>query len=196
MSEMCLSDVDFELVADELDCEPEVIRALKVVESGGRGGFVAPGLPTMLFEGHVFWRELRKRGVDPAEFVSGNEDILYPRWSRGHYLGGVDEYERLRRAMAINREAALAAASWGMFQIMGFNHGLCEVPSVCEFVEEMQVSEARQLELLGRFLKHAGMLPALQRKDWARFALLYNGPGYARNAYDMKLRKAYEGFKR
>ena len=187
-----LSDQDYELVAEALGCEPAVVQALQIVESGGRGGFVAPGMPTMLFEGHVFWRELLKRRINPKEFAKGNEDILYPRWSRKHYLGGVAEYDRLERAIAIHQEAALAAASWGMFQIMGFNHSLCEIPSVIEIVEAMQENEASQLQLLGRFLKHAGMMPALQRKDWKRFAMLYNGPGYDRNAYDVKLECAYQ----
>jgi hypothetical protein len=29
-------------------------------------------------------------------------------------------------------------------------------------------------------------------KDWAKFARGYNGPGYAQNAYDVKLAQAYE----
>src|SRR5690606_7984441 len=35
------------------------------------------------------------------------------------------------------------------------------------------------------------LLQPLRRKDWARFARLYNGPGYAQNRYDEKLAQAY-----
>ena len=35
----------------------------------------------------------------------------------------------------------------------------------------------------------------LKEHDWAGFARKYNGPGYAENAYDQKLKNAYENFK-
>jgi hypothetical protein len=38
------------------------------------------------------------------------------------------------------------------------------------------------------------LLAALQSHDWAAFAKGYNGPGYAKNAYDVKLAEAYERF--
>ncbi len=38
------------------------------------------------------------------------------------------------------------------------------------------------------------MLPALQAKNWASFARLYNGSGYAENQYDKKLLNAYRTF--
>lgn len=192
MKTVNLCKADFEEVAADLGCEAEVLQAIQLVESGGRGGFVAPGMPTILFEGHVFWRGLRKRGLDPKLWVKGNEEVLYPRWTKGFYRGGLAEYDRLEQAVRVNREAALEATSWGMFQLMGFNYGLCGMLSVTELVEAMQESERMQLVLLGRFLKATGMVKAVQRKDWAGFAKLYNGPGYERNAYDVKLRGAYE----
>ena len=45
------------------------------------------------------------------------------------------------------------------------------------------------------FMKNSGCLKELKEKDWAGFARKYNGPGYAQNAYDQKLRNAYENFK-
>ena len=38
-----LADEDFELVARLLDCEPDVLKAVRQVETGGRDGFFAPG---------------------------------------------------------------------------------------------------------------------------------------------------------
>jgi len=38
------------------------------------------------------------------------------------YKEGEAEYERLLRARRINEDAANASTSWGLFQIMGFNH--------------------------------------------------------------------------
>jgi len=81
-----------------------------------------------------------------------------------------------------------------MFQIMGFNHKSCGEESVGSFVESMCESESKQLILSGRFIRQAGMLPALQAKDWKEVARRYNGPAYAQNKYDEKLAAAYEKF--
>ena len=109
-------------------------------------------------------------------------------------MGGLREYDRLEQARKINREAADASASWGMFQIMGFNYAACGESSVESFVNAMCESELKQLVLSARFIKQAGMLPALQNKDWAEFAKRYNGPAYAQDDYDKKLVKAYQRF--
>lgn len=189
-----LADEDFESLALLLDCEAAALKAVQKVETGGRGGFFAEGKPAILFEGHIFWSQLKKRGIDPQRFAAGNENILYPTWSRRHYMGGIGEYERLEKARRINREAADASASWGMFQIMGFNYAACDEESVESFVTAMCESERKQLILSGRFIRKAGMLPALQAKNWAEFARRYNGPAYAQNMYDAKLAAAYRQY--
>ena len=110
-------------------------------------------------------------------------------------MGGVHEYKRLKLAKEIDEECALKSASWGMFQIMGFNHPLCGCKDVFEFVHKMSESHEKQLELMYYFMNNSGCLKELKAKDWAGFAKKYNGPGYAQNAYDQKLRNAYENFK-
>ncbi len=189
-----LTDDDFKLLALLLECESAALKSVQEVETGGRGGFFAPGKPAILFEGHIFWSQLKSRGIDPQNYTSGNEDILYPKWEKGHYRGGIGEYERLEKARQIHREAADASASWGMFQIMGFNYASCEEKSVESFVSAMCESERKQLILSGRFIRRSGMLDALQKKDWAEFARRYNGPSYSQNHYDDKLAKAYVKF--
>lgn len=190
-----LSNVDFEFVASLLDVEPAALKAVQEVETGGRGGFFAPGKPAILFEGHIFWNQLKKHGINPESHVAGNENILYPRWERKHYLGGLREYERLEQARKINKEAADASASWGMFQLMGFNYAACGEKSVESFVNAMIASEFNQLLLAGRFIKQTKpMHTALMNKDWATFAKYYNGPAYAQNKYDEKLAMAYKKY--
>lgn len=49
--------------------------------------------------------------------MKGNENILYPKWEKGHYKGGMGEYDRLEQARKINHEAADASASWGCFRL-------------------------------------------------------------------------------
>lgn len=187
-----LTEKDYELVAALLDCEVAALKAVQEVETGGKGGFFAPSKPAILFEGHIFWSQLKKKGLNPECYCAGNEDILYPKWEKIHYKGGPREYSRLEKAREINREAADASASWGMFQIMGLNYAACGEPTVESFVSAMCESELRQLVLSARFIKKAGMLPALQTKNWAEFAKRYNGPAYAANRYDKKLSEAYQ----
>lgn len=186
-----LTDKDFEIVVRLLDCETAALKAVQEVETGGKGGFFAPGKPAILFEGHIFWGQLKKKGLNPQNYLEGNENILYPKWEKGHYKGGMAEYDRLEQARKIDRDAANASASWGMFQIMGFNYAACDESSVESFVNAMSESEFKQLILSARFIKKAGMLPSLQTRNWREFARRYNGPAYAENLYDEKLTQAY-----
>ena len=190
-----LIDEDFTQVAELLGCEPAALKAVQQVETGGRGGFFSPGRPAILFEGHIFWTQLKKSGSNPEDYVKGNENILYPKWEKGHYKGGIGEYDRLEQARKINREAADASASWGMFQIMGFNYAACGEESIESFVRSMCESEFKQLLLTANFIKkNSQMLQALQARDWAVFAKCYNGPAYAQNRYDVKLEAAYQKY--
>lgn len=190
-----LTDEDFTQIAELLGCEPAALKAVQQVETGGRGGLFSPGKPAILFEGHIFWTQLKKRGSNPEDYVRGNENILYPKWEKGHYKGGIGEYDRLEQARKINREAADASASWGMFQIMGFNYAACGEESIESFVRSMCESEFKQLLLTANFIKkNSQMLRALQAKDWAVFAKCYNGPAYAQNRYDVKLEAAYQKY--
>ena len=188
-----ISEEDFMKAARLLDCEPEALKAVQMVETGGRGGFFGNDKPAILFEGHVFWKQLKAQGIDPLSVVKGNEDIVYEKWTKSHYKGGVKEYDRLERARKINRDAADASASWGMFQIMGLNNKACGEKTVSGFVEAMCRSEIDQLLLSARFIHgNKVMLDALQKKNWAAFAKAYNGPAYAQNQYDVKMANAYK----
>ena len=185
----------YEQAAEQLHVEVAAIKAVVEVDTGNRGGFIAEGTPIILFEGHVFWRQLQKRGISPAMYQKGNEDILYPKWTTKYYRRGMEEYARLERARIIHREAADASASWGLVQIMGFNYAICGCKTITEFVDLMSVNEASQLDLFVRFIKGNKWDVYLRNKDWVSFACRYNGPGYAQNKYDKKLAVAYEKYK-
>lgn len=191
---------DIEKTAIRLGLEPCALQAVVEIEAGGEG-FLSDGRPKILFEGHVFWKELVKRRYNPEGLLKRKDvreahgdisDILYKNWAKKYYLGGVREYGRLERAKAINEDAALCSASWGAFQIMGNNYKDCGFDSIQEFVSTMSDGYAGQLEALGCFLKVNNLIRPLKAHDWAVFARGYNGPGYAKNSYDTKLRQAYE----
>src|SRR5690606_33882711 len=118
----------------------------------------------------------------------------YPRWDRKQYAGSLaGEWKRLDRAATLDPAAAMQSASWGAFQIMGVNYALCGFDSLGAFVECQASGADGQLETFAGFIARPGspLLQPLRRKDWARFARLYNGPGYAQNRYDEKLAQAY-----
>ena len=196
-----ITDEDFANCAADLNkegytIEAVTLKAVVLVETGGKGGFLANGKPTILFEGHIFWQQLRCRGINPQDHVKGNEDILYQKLDKTKYKGGVEEWDRLNRAIEINEDAALCSASFGMFQLMGYQHLKCGCDFVQDFASKMEESEVSQLTLFANFLKsNPAMLKALSNHDWVSFARLYNGPTYAQNRYDDKLAKAYYSLK-
>ncbi|HIX04170.1 MAG TPA: N-acetylmuramidase family protein [Candidatus Odoribacter faecigallinarum] len=192
MKTLRLTDCDFAAAAERLGTDVPSLRAVHEVETGSSNGFWAPGKPIILFEGHVFWKQLEQRGISPAPLAAGNESILYPRWTRRYYGTEREEYARLARALRIHEEAALMSASWGMFQIMGFNHKACGFASVHDFVRAMSQSPQAQLLAFVGFVEQRGLVPFLREHRWGDFARRYNGPGYVYNRYDLKLREAYE----
>lgn len=194
-----LSEQDLKDFANRHNLELAAVKAVNEVESSGKGFFV-DGRPKILFEGHVFWDQLKKAGIDPSPLANAsNADVLYYKWTRSHYVGGPREYERMEKAAAILadpkvKSAALSSASWGSYQIMGYHAAKLGYASVQEFVDQMYVHERNHLEAFGRYITAFGCISHLRAKNWAAFAKCYNGPGYAQNKYDIKMAKAYEKF--
>jgi hypothetical protein len=182
-------------LAKKYDLEPAVILAIQSVESGNNG-YLADGRPKILFEGHIFWRMLKAAGKNPADYVKGNEDILFEKSDRSKYTRGASEYVRLEKAEKIDRVAALKSASWGEFQIMGFNHKTVGYPDVDSFVESISQPGAGQIRAVLTFMDNNKLLPLVRgpNKQWAKFAAAYNGAGYKKNQYDVKLQKSYDRF--
>ena len=177
-----------------LGVDPAVIKAVAEVESSG-DGFLPTGHPKILFEPHVFWAELKKRGKDPTN-VTGASDILYEHWTTGKYGKTSAQPERLKRAITINKDAALSSASWGKFQIMGYNWQAAGFATLDAFIAAMHIDEDQHLHAFINFVKSKNLVDELQRKDWAGFAKVYNGSGYKENKYDEKLAAAYHKFSR
>lgn len=164
------------------------------VESGSKG-FISEHKPVILFEGHVFWRQLKKRGFNPENYTKGNEDILFQAWNKKYY--NQDQWARFNKAKKINSNAAIEATSWGLFQIMGFNYKDCGCKSPTLFMEAMCRDEETQKELFIKFIEsNPNLVKALTNKDWELFAKLYNGPSYKQNSYDKKLEIAYNRAKK
>lgn len=167
--------------ADEIGCDVAAVKAVIDVES--RGGFLPDTRPKILFERHVFSKRTGGRFDDSHPDISSRDP--------GGYKGGAAEYDRMLRAAALDRKAALESASWGAFQIMGYHHNALGTPDVEDFCRGMCNSEDDHLSAFVRFVKLNKLDDELRRRDWAGFARGYNGPAYLKNRYDTKLAAAY-----
>jgi hypothetical protein len=182
-----LIESDYLRAANLLGVEIASIKAIARVESTG-GGFLSNGKPKILFEGHQFSKRSNRK------FDVSHPTLSYKTFTRLHYKIGVAEYARYETAKSLDSTAAMLSTSWGMFQIMGFNHKSAGYSSVEEFVRAMHVSEGVQLLAFVNFLKAEKLDVHLKTKSWAAFALGYNGEEYAINKYDKRLQQAYEAY--
>lgn len=181
-----LTSTDFENAAGILGCDIPSIKAVAQVESGKGGGFCPDDFPTTLFEGHIFYRYVG------LSYAVTYPTICYERWTTKFYgKTWQEERGRLESAIGLNRNAALMSASWGRFQIMGFNFGICGCVTIQQFVNRMCRSERDQLDLFCEYIIHNGLSDELRDHRWDDFAFRYNGPAYQKNDYAGKLARAY-----
>lgn len=159
-----------------------LFHAFSDVESSG-SGFLPSGEPKILFESHEF------SILTGGKYDHIAPDLSTPNWVRNYGAGGLHQYDRLRRAMALDENAALSACSWGRFQQMGYQYKRFGFATVIDFVEFMMDSEANHLAVFGEYCDASGMLPYMKTNppSYAELALLYNGKGYRQNGYDQKL---------
>lgn len=191
-----VDDNDYKIYAEMLGIEPEVLKAVVKVETGGKSGFLASGKCSILFEAHYMYNLLRSSGRnDLQSLLNRYPGIISKTWNKRLYKGGEREWSRLELAKTIDEDIANKSASWGMFQIMGANYSKCGCNSIQEFVDLMCRSEYDQFVLGIKYIKNAGLIPYLKSKSWGTFAKNYNGPGYKDNNYDTKLKTAYYQFK-
>ena len=189
MTKPFLTEQDFQLAATRLNVEVAAIKAVCEVEAP-RGGFNPDGTPVTLFEAHQFFKYTKGR------FAQSHPTLCVPKWTRGLYGTTWQlEQQRLQQAMALDHDAALMSASWGKFQVMGFNFATIGYTSVQEFVNLMYISEGEHLEAFCGYVEHNGLKDELQRHDWAGFAKGYNGAEFWKNSYDTKLATAYAKYK-
>jgi hypothetical protein len=182
-----LEEHDFETAAYEIRCDIAAVKSVAEVESAG-AGFLQDGRAKILFEGHIFYKYTKGR------YEEAYPDICYQKWTKKYYLGGAGEYTRLEKAEGLDRAAARMSASYGKFQIMGFNFAICGYTSVDSFYEAMQVDEGQHLSAFIGYVKHVGLDKALREHRWIDFAKRYNGPEYWKNSYDKKIADAYKKY--
>jgi len=171
---------------DKLGVKAAEIWSILTVETLGCG-FLPDRRPQILFERHVFRKE-----------TNGAFDAVAPDLSNpapgGYGARGAFQYQRLVRAIQLNRAAALRSTSWGIGQIMGFNAQTAGFADTESMVAAMVQSEDQQIAGMIAFLQENNLDQFLRTHDWSSFARAYNGPNFAINQYDVRLASAFQKF--
>ena len=177
-----VNDADITVLASRLGCTPKQLKAVSIVESGGKA-YDDQGRPKILYERHIFSR-LTKHIHDTTAFSN----------PKG---GGYNDssWDKLVNAACKDADAAFASCSWGKFQIMGMHWRLLGYSSPIDMAYETVKSEAASYEMLARFIEKNNMKGALQRlstnpSDNVAFASSYNGPAFRNFKYHEKLARA------
>ncbi len=178
-----LSAAQIDALAQSLGVEAAALRAVIQVESAGAG--FSNGKPLILFE--PFWFSQATGG----RYDSSNPAVSQPT-IRSTDLGGTQtaRWAKVTEAYDLDPAAALGATSWGAFQTPGRYFAACGYPSVYAFVQDVSISEARQLAAFERYLRSQSLVDALKNKDWAAFARGYEGEAGA-GQYANALSAAY-----
>lgn len=191
-----LTDDDYAEVARELGLETEIIKAVVEVETGRtRSGFHNDGQPLINFDLTLFNNRAARHGVNMTAARARHPEVFERPNALRYGSQQAAQHARLSGAMDIDSVAAIDATFWGMFQIGGFNYKLAGASSRRDFVEKVSRSEYDQLVLFANFIKNTGMLKHLKSKNWAAFAKMYNGPGYASRGYHTKMAAEYRKLK-
>lgn len=153
--------------------ELAALRAVMAVESRN-SGYDARRRPLILFEPHVFYRNLTGKQRDEAVRLG----LAYKSWGQQPYPAGADaQYKRLSEAIKINEEAAYRSISVGMGQVLGENYKAAGCDSAQQMFEQAAVSETNQLKHMIGFIIAEHLRDAMNRHDWRKFAAGYNGRG-------------------
>lgn len=174
-------------VARRIGVRPETLRAVAVVESGGRR-------PTAIrFESHLYHR-----------YTGGKWTTVVP-YTEGPYgysrIASETDEAAFRRAYGYDRVEAVRATSWGAFQVLDpVRHGLADTPE--EWLGRWQDEDpwTLSLELLEAWMVgwpaamrdlHAAEGSAKYPQAWVDFARKYNGPRATEHGYHQRLAEAW-----
>lgn len=180
--------------AVEYNFSPASLLAFWEVESNGMG-FLADGRTVILFERHKFYQYVSERlGKAQAEaWRKSHPDLCHPVWDPAYYGIKGGEWDRLNRACQLDATCALLSASWGLFQLMGFNYAMAGFQDVQSMVGAFQTCEQNQLIGACRFISaQPALMTSMKTRNWASVARIYNGPRYAENSYDTKLKNSFD----
>lgn len=187
---LALTNENYKWIADELGCEPEMVIAVSKVECK-REPFDEDGFPAILFEKHVFYRNLEPHSL-AIQYTRDYPSICgRTGYGKGRY-GTYDEQRvRFSKAFALNKQAAMEGCSWGPFQELGENWEELGFKDVGEFVDTMKNGLFGACIIFIKSIKMRGLINAFKTRKYALIARKYNGSGYAKFNYDGQIEDQY-----
>lgn len=177
-------------IADRLKYPAAALQAVAEVESNGQPYALVKGKqePLIRWEGHYFDERLT-----PAQrAVARAQGLASPR------AGGVKNpksqaarWEIVTRAALINRQAALESFSIGLGQVMTAHWKRLGFSSVDDMIRLARRDAGGQIDLMARYIDKFGLDDELRRLDFTGFARGYNGSGFRKMGYHLKMAAAY-----
>jgi hypothetical protein len=163
------------------------------VESGGRGFDEKTGKLILQLEPHIFSK---------ATGIPRSTSNQY-KWDENKVDVQSKEWEAFNEAFRINPEEAMKATSWGLPQIMGFNHKQAGYESVGAMLDDFKTGELAQVIALIRFITaNPKLYTGVLEGDYETVASQYNGASHRALAlkngwkpYPDKLKEAEERYK-
>lgn len=174
--------ITLETFAKENDIDVNKLKVILIVESRGKS-LDSENHPTIRFECNKFNDYLGSLKVKCTIEEGKSFSVIKDETDKGAFF----------RALEIDREKAILSSSFGIAQIMGFNYKIVGYTSVDEFYNAM-FKEEEQISAFLKFLKSKNNIMRelkSENTDWKIIARNYNGPNYAENKYDLKLRQEY-----
>ena len=163
------------------------------VESGGRGFDEKTGKIMLQFEQHIFSKAtgIPRSTLNQYTWDENKVDVQSKEW------------EAFNEAFKINPEEAMKATSWGLPQIMGFNHKQAGYESVGAMLDDFKTGELAQVVGLIRFISaNPKLYKGVLEGDYETVSSIYNGKFHrelaAKNGwkpYPDKLKEAEEKYK-
>lgn len=182
-----LDAFDIAMLAHRIDVSEDHLQAFLNVESRSQG-FDRAGRPIILNEPHVFYRNLSGAERDKAV----KDGLAYRKWGEKPYPKSSDDrYIWLHRAMAINETAALKSCSYGSTQVLGENFSMVGYETIQDMVRAFMDDEENHVEAMVKFILATGIADDMREERWATVARVYNGPGYKKNQYDVKMAREF-----
>lgn len=188
-------------VAATRKVEPAALLAVVEVESAGKSLEIDGKTPCLLFERHVFYRELKKAGKSSQLALAVSRGLANEHWQPStQYKDQGKSSSRLalfQAAAAIDRECAIRSCSWGVGQTMGFLAEELKFRNAQQMFDYMVSGGVpAQVECMIREIERKRLIPKLNGHDWAGFAYVYNGASYKKMNYDAKMAAAYLKWKK
>lgn len=183
-----IDDYDLPRIGHEIGVGEDIVHMILDVESRGEG-FDENGV-IKLYEEHVFYKYVAPDKRDEAIRIG----VAHPRWRKNYK----NNHARFLKAYELDPQAALTSCSWGLGQIMGFNHSLVGYKTPLQMVKAFAADEANQLEAMITFIKSKKIDDELREMEKTNdrkklvelartVAYYYNGSGYEKNDYHNRL---------